>query len=334
MARPTQVRDGLAAAGYGHLAHFLCRLIVLLLCRLTVLRWVFACVAIFAVSRQPLAQGAIGYAVDDASTIFAGELLAGLTDRSYKIAVAEIRSEGTGLLKEQARRIVDGLERALVRLVRNSGHSFYPRQNFETVVDELWQSGFYGDRLVLLRDAAKKAQVEVVIDGTLFVVGREIKVSFKALRIMEGGRILASTRELPVAVESNVSDGAKSDTGNVREHFVANIEVSVARTKGDGLPWDADGSGPEITICLESHDEGGSVSCYPPTVDWRMRPGCRNAYRCVFEGIKVPVGRFQVTVFDVGLVAHDMIGSGLCEIGAVCQVGQARISIMRTPIQR
>lgn len=184
---------------------------LLLIIAALIVRSSFALFGLLAIQSGAVAQSSQPIEVDEATDIFARELLSGLGSSGRKIAVAEIRPTGTGLSRDQTRRIVDGLERALIRLNGSNSHQFFVRQDFEAVVAELWRSGFYDNPAILLTAAAEKARVEVVIDGSPFVVGPEIKVAFKALDITQGGRILVATREISLALGPIVSESAGID---------------------------------------------------------------------------------------------------------------------------
>jgi len=272
-------------------------------------------------------NAASALSVDDASAIFAQELLSDLARRPHRIAVAEFRTENTDLIKADARHVIDGLERALIRQGRSVQVSVFPRQDFESIVDEIWRSGLYDERLERLTAAAKKAQVDVIVIGSAFEGVNAVRMSFKALDVTEGGRMISSTRERRVTLAS-ASDGPPASQSQTKpQTIIAELVVRVSAAKNDGRPWDIDGGGPDVAICINSAEHNQLNKCHPPKSGVKMHPYCRNSYRCKFRRISLPLGDFQVVIFDVDFISNDMIGSGTCSVGMMCDLGNSSIII-------
>lgn len=114
------------------------------------------------------------------------------------------------------------------------------------------------------------------------------------------------------------------------------VVARAARTKANGLPWDADDSGPDLALCFPgTPTQSGRELCVPPFKGGGFMPRvtCKNRFDCTFTGIPVTEGAFEVAGYDVDAIRHDPIGAATCAVGRPCTIGHV-LQIQAMPHQR
>lgn len=103
-----------------------------------------------------------------------------------------------------------------------------------------------------------------------------------------------------------------SDAGAQIPLRVVTLGINVATHKPSGDAWDAFGGAPDIAICINSAlgqrcYAAGNGAYASPSAFGRSR--CPDAFACTFV-VGVPsTGPFSLSIYDVDLSAHDLIGS-------------------------
>ncbi|MBP5974487.1 hypothetical protein HW132_17570 [Brasilonema sp. CT11] len=103
------------------------------------------------------------------------------------------------------------------------------------------------------------------------------------------------------------------------------ITVEVDALKNSSKGWDVGFGYPDIAICIES---GYGSQCLPEgsEIIYVKTAQCENSLTCKFSA-KIPNDEFKIAVIDVDLILNDVISSGFCEQGKLCDLGKARVNI-------
>ncbi len=114
---------------------------------------------------------------------------------------------------------------------------------------------------------------------------------------------------------------------------VITLGINVTPHKPSGEAWDAFGGAPDIAICTNSALGQRCFAAgnnYLPSPSQFGRSRCPDAFACTFI-IAVPAtGPFSLSIFDVDLSAHDLIGACAITPGptvAVVQCGAATVAV-------
>jgi hypothetical protein len=110
------------------------------------------------------------------------------------------------------------------------------------------------------------------------------------------------------------------------------LNITVALRKPGGATWDVFGGDPDIAICVNS---ALGQRCVGAGTRIHTRPGqlsrgrCQDSFGCSFV-VQVPrTGPFGLTVYDVDISRHDIIGQ--CTVNAGRQTvacGSARVDAL------
>ncbi len=103
-----------------------------------------------------------------------------------------------------------------------------------------------------------------------------------------------------------------SDVGAQIPLRVVTLGINVAPHKPSGEAWDAFGGAPDIAICINSAlgqrcYAAGNGAYASPSAFGRSR--CPDAFACSFVVAVPATGPFSLSIYDVDLSAHDLIGS-------------------------
>lgn len=124
--------------------------------------------------------------------------------------------------------------------------------------------------------------------------------------------------------EHNSKQAAAPSGAALGETNGSGISIVVQPTKENGKPWDSDGEAPDIAICL--HDPDKDRSCVPPDL---RRSKCPNSYDCFFVNEQLTPDT-RITIWDLDLMSHDVVGAGKCAVPEKCVLGQATITLYGT----
>lgn len=118
-------------------------------------------------------------------------------------------------------------------------------------------------------------------------------------------------RALPLAALLALGAFA-SDAGAQIPLRVVTLGINVAPHKPSGDAWDAFGGAPDIAICINSAlgqrcFAAGNGACASPSAFGRSR--CPDAFACNFMVAVPATGPFSLSIYDVDLSEHDLIGS-------------------------
>ncbi len=106
------------------------------------------------------------------------------------------------------------------------------------------------------------------------------------------------------------------------------VGIAVASHKPNGDAWDALGGAPDIAICTNSafgqRCVGSAVVASPSGFS---RGRCQDSFQCAFT-VTVPAsGPFSLSIYDVDLSEHDLIGSCMITPPSGGRCGSATISV-------
>lgn len=108
------------------------------------------------------------------------------------------------------------------------------------------------------------------------------------------------------------------------------FSIDVKDTKVNGSKWDATQVAPDISVCISSDQGDKDCLLNNETLDLDPSTQCNNSYECNFYAL-APSGKISIEIIDMDLSAHDQIGSGFCQLGEICQIGQATVTISDVP---
>lgn len=176
-------------------------------------------------NRLPQAQS-----MDSAASVLAEDLAPQLRHPWIKrIALSELNPDEFGISKQTADFISDSIERALFRALEFSPIAIVTREDFDKISYELFQTGLYQHPADLFSAAAQKAKVDVLVTAHMLPVSRGHSLSLKVIQISEGGKLIAATKDVLIAVNpQDVTRAARSAQN--RKHLNA---ASSAYNNGD-----------------------------------------------------------------------------------------------------
>ena len=106
------------------------------------------------------------------------------------------------------------------------------------------------------------------------------------------------------------------DAGAQNGLRVVTLTINVTPHKPNGAAWDAFGGAPDIAICTNSaigqRCFAAGVNYYPSPSQF-SRSRCPDAFACTFITAVPATGPFGLSIYDVDLSSHDLIGT--CMIG-------------------
>jgi hypothetical protein len=145
--------------------------------------------------------------------------------------------------------------------------------------------------------------------------------------ILPTGKVLAQTEQV-VQINVKVVDG--KPTGKLRAPSSLNWRT----------PWLWDADFPDYSVVnpdlgITIIDTGSRYVCRSPfTVRTSVTP---KAFRledtlvCVFTGVQISNNNVRLKIIDYDFLNDDLIGSGVCEVGQTCRIGQAEVTITKVP---
>lgn len=110
-----------------------------------------------------------------------------------------------------------------------------------------------------------------------------------------------------------------SDAGAQIAVRTVTLGINVAPHKPTGEAWDAFGGAPDIAICINSalgqrcFAAGNGVYASPSQFG---RGRCQDAFACSFVVAVPATGPFSLSIYDVDLSQHDLVGSCAVNPGA------------------
>ena len=123
------------------------------------------------------------------------------TDRSYKIAVANIKPPGMEIDNEVFRRANNALERALARTGEGRGHRMIARTVLPSIISALEREGLGDDPDAVRRKLIEDADAEVLIVAEYYPSPRGFAMSLQAVRVKDG-LVLSTSREFLILLSA------------------------------------------------------------------------------------------------------------------------------------
>lgn len=124
---------------------------------------------------------------------------------------------------------------------------------------------------------------------------------------MTGRHLALAALLTPLALGALAGDAGAQI--NVR---TVTLAINVAPHKPGGAAWDAFGGAPDVAICINSAlgqrcFAAGAGAYASPSLFGRGR--CQDSFACTFVVAVPAAGPFSLSIYDVDLSEHDLIGS-------------------------
>ena len=121
------------------------------------------------------------------------------------------------------------------------------------------------------------------------------------------------------------------DAGAQNGLRVVTLTINVTPHKPNGAAWDAFGGAPDIAICTNSAIGQRCVAAgtgFLPSPSQFNRGRCQDAFSCAFVVAVPATGPVGLSIYDVDLSSHDLIGACAVERAGSYACGSATV-VMR-----